>query len=172
MKFNETADTLYQFTWGEFCDWYLEFSKLPMMSENEAEKNETITTLLYVLDSIVRLLHPIMPFITEEIWQKLPVTKDKESIMISSFPKKMDIKINPEIENNIRVLKGVITSLRTIRSQNQIPPSVKLPIHIWGQIKNIQTFEAQIKKLCNVESISYKPIQNKNNSAYNKNHRF
>lgn len=174
MKFNEVADTLYQFTWHEFCDWYLEFSKLPTTSSNEEEKNETLNTLIYVLDNILKLLHPITPFVTEEIWQKLPVTKQKKSIMIETFPNHEAMqsplgKRIPEVSQKIHALKGVITTLRTIRTQNQIAPSVKISIHVWGKkekLTSLESFDGQIKKLCNIEKIDYSEIKDKKNIAY------
>jgi valyl-tRNA synthetase len=169
MKFNEVADILYQFTWHEFCDWYLEFTKLPITSGSEKEKTETLTVLLYVLENILKLLHPIMPFVTEEIWQKLPIQKDASSIMISNFPQVSATKGKPEILENIRALKGVISTIRTIRSQNQIPPSNKLSIHAWnlkGSTETLQSFEPQLKKLCNIESVAYTALQDRKNIAY------
>lgn len=169
MKFNEVADTLYQFTWNEFCDWYLEFTKLPITTGSEVEKTETLTTLLYVLENILKLLHPLMPFITEEIWQKLPIEKNVASIMISEFPKSSTIHAKPETLENIRGLKGIITTIRAIRSQNQIAPSAKLSIHAWnqkGSLEILQSFEAHIKKLCNIESIVFTPLQDRKNAAY------
>jgi valyl-tRNA synthetase len=169
MKFNEAADTLYQFSWHEFCDWYLEFSKLPISSNNVQDKIETLTTLVYVLENILKLLHPIMPFVTEEIWQKLPMTKTTSSIMVSTFPETFKIKINSKTSENIRILKGVITTIRAIRSQNQIPPSAKLSIHAWGDKKattELQNFEQQLKKLCSIESVQYSIMTDRKNSAY------
>jgi valyl-tRNA synthetase len=162
MKFNEAAETLYQFTWHEFCDWYLEFSKLNM---NET----TLNTVLYVLEQILKLLHPIMPFITEEIWQKLPIDKKHESIMISEFPQPFKIKVEPTSLRQIEKLKGIITTIRTIRSGNKIPPSAKFPIHIWSNDKDkshLTDLESYILKLCSVDSISFEPIPSKKNIAY------
>lgn len=168
MKFNEAADTLYHFTWHEFCDWYLEFSKLPITSGNEAEKNETLTTLLFVLENILKLLHPMMPFITEEIWQKLPIKKTTESIMISSFPEMFTVKAQAVNLEKIRQLQGTISAIRAIRSQNQIPPSAKLSINVWSakDSKELPTFEPFLKKLCNIEAIQYSPLANRKNAAY------
>jgi len=173
MRFNEAADTLYHFTWHEFCDWYLEFSKLSTTSNNEFERNETLSTLLYTLDSILKLLHPIVPFVTEEIWKMLPVTKKNPSIMLEEFPNTIHLnqmgKTLPSISTSIHQLKGVISTLRTIRTQNQIAPSVKISVHIWKKgdaLKDLQSFDAQIKKLCNIDKIDYSEIKDRKNSAY------
>lgn len=167
MKFNEVADTIYQFTWHEFCDWYLEFCKLSITTDNAMEKKETLNTLLFVLDQILRLLHPIAPFVTEEIWQKLPMIREKPSIMLIDFPNSKTIPTgNESISHQIHMLKGVITTFRTIRSQNQIAPSKKIAVHIWNINEELKNFEAQIKKLCNIEDIDYTEMKDKKNSAY------
>ncbi len=110
-----------------------------------------------------------MPFVTEEIWQKLPINKSVDSIMISTFPEALKIKSHLKTVEDIRMLKGVITSIRMIRSQNQIPPSTKLSIHAWnnkGSISELQNFEQQLKKLCSIESVQYSPIADRKNAAY------
>jgi valyl-tRNA synthetase len=85
-RFNDAASDLYQFVWHELCDWYVEMIKPELYGENEKSKKAAISTLVRVYEAALRLLHPFMPFITEEIWQQLPVIKDTDSICIRSYP--------------------------------------------------------------------------------------
>jgi valyl-tRNA synthetase len=112
-RFNDAASAIYQFTWHEFCDWYIEMAKVEMTDTAR-------DTLLYVLDSILRLLHPIMPFVTEEIWQRLPVSHGAESIMLSDYPCCMPI--NGEAERVMGNVIDSVTGIRNIRGELNIPP--------------------------------------------------
>ncbi|MBI5448197.1 MAG: valine--tRNA ligase [Gammaproteobacteria bacterium] len=132
-RFDLFANTLYEFVWNEFCDWYLEFAKPILTHENEKQTHEaTRYTLVFVLDQIVRLLHPIMPFITEEIWQKtktyLPQTET--SIMLSAYPEVDSSLIDPSAIENANWLKEIITSLRTLRSQSNISPGKQITVYV------------------------------------------
>jgi len=126
-RFNDVASSLYHFIWHEYCDWYVEMSKNALKSENHSIRKATQTTLVVVLESTLRLLHPIMPFITEEIWQKLPVsTRGKaNSIMVSPFPKADEKLINIESERYMKPSMDTNLSLRNIRGEMNIPPSAR-----------------------------------------------
>ncbi|RPI99282.1 MAG: valine--tRNA ligase, partial [Deltaproteobacteria bacterium] len=125
--FNEAAHVLYQFICHEFCDWYLELAKLSLYQEAD-RKRRTLTqqTLLEVLDAILRLLHPLMPFITEEIWQQLPQREEGESIMVAEFPKPDDRYGSEEIANTMQVVIEVVTALRNIRGEMNLPPGEQI----------------------------------------------
>jgi len=112
-RFNDAASAIYQFTWHAFCDWYIEMAK----SEVTEEVRDT---LLFVLDSILRLLHPIMPFVTEEIWQSLPVAHEAESIMLSRYPCCMPA--NDAAEHVMSNVMDAITGVRNIRGELNISP--------------------------------------------------
>lgn len=126
-RFDLFAQAIYEFTWNEFCDWYLELSK-PILNSSETTQEKlqgTRHTLIHVLETILRLLHPIMPFITEEIWQRIgPLAgiQDK-TIMLQPYPEKEESLISPACENELNWVKTIITSIRTIRSEMNIPPS-------------------------------------------------
>jgi valyl-tRNA synthetase len=124
-KFNEAASSIYHFFWHELCDWYLELIK-PRLKADHPSKQTAQQVLLYVLDNSLRLLHPFMPFITEEIWQKLPIAK--ESIMIASFPEPQLALINPEIEKEMNFLREIIGAIRNIRSELNIPTSSRIDL--------------------------------------------
>jgi len=117
-KFGDVADVLYEFTWNGFCDWYVEYAKKQMQTPEQRANTQRI--LLHVLSGIVRLLHPIMPYITEEIYQKLPHQTEK-SIMIAPFPLADAALIDEDISQRIDYVLEVVRSLRNIRQQYTVP---------------------------------------------------
>ncbi|MDA8561762.1 valine--tRNA ligase [Gammaproteobacteria bacterium] len=161
-RFDVLANTLFNFIWNEFCDWYLELSKPILTSEKTtaAELNGTRHTLITVLQNIVLLLHPITPFITEEIWGKISFTKNSESIMIQKYPKVDKNKINEKIEDEINWLKNIIISIRTLRSETNISPSKKLNVFLnKGTNKDKELFikhKSLIIFLAKLEDINFK----------------
>lgn len=133
-RFDLLANLLYEFVWHEYCDWYLELSK-PVLHDETAiapMKRGTRRTLIHVLDQILKLLHPIMPFITEEIWQKIAkfTSESGETIMLSPYPEVEEHLINEAIEEEIEWLKRLIQSIRTIRSEMSISPAKQIPLYI------------------------------------------
>ena len=134
-RFNDVASTLYQFIWHEYCDWYLEFSKPALNQEKGSPaRTATQTVLVHVLESGLRLLHPIMPFITEEIWQTLPEgargrgTRDerRESIVISPYPIADEKLIDSEIERDMQMVMDLIMAIRNIRGEMNVAPSMQI----------------------------------------------
>jgi valyl-tRNA synthetase len=125
--FNEATHALYQFIWHEFCDWYLELIK-PSLYPNEDKKRRVLTqrTLLEVLDAILRMLHPFMPFITEEIWQQLPGRKENESIMMAEFPRPHPRYDKEKAADRMGLIIEVITALRNIRGEMNLPPGEQI----------------------------------------------
>jgi len=126
-QFAEAASALYQFLWHEFCDWYIELSKGALYGDQAEPKQSTRAVLVFCLDHILRLLHPFMPFITEEIWQKLPLVRTVDSLMIAPFPTPDDRLADPEAEQEMTPLIEVIEGIRTLRGENNLPPSAKVP---------------------------------------------
>ena len=123
-RFNEVANTLYQFVWREFCDWYVEMAKPSLYDLDNAKQHaDTQQVLFHVLRTIVELLHPIMPFVTEEIWQKLPGSG--ESIVVTAFPEADQARMLPEVEASMEHLIQFVTAIRTIRAEQNIPPSAR-----------------------------------------------
>jgi valyl-tRNA synthetase len=119
-RFNDAASSCYQFIWHEFCDWYLEMAKLELYSKEQARREAAQSVLQNLLSGVVRLLHPFVPFITEEIWQRLPHTQG--SIMIAPFPQGAEFIYDAESIQEMDLLKGVITGIRNIRGEMNIPP--------------------------------------------------
>ncbi|MDF1685098.1 MAG: valine--tRNA ligase [Legionellaceae bacterium] len=133
-RFDLLANNLYEFVWHEYCDWYLELSK-PVLYDTQAlgaMKRGTRRTLISVLFHIVKLLHPIMPFITETIFQRLNklTSEGGETLMLSSFPEVQERSIDLELEDEIAWLQTVVQSIRTIRSEMGISPSVYIPLYL------------------------------------------
>ena len=130
-RFDLAAQALYEFIWNEYCDWYLELSKPVLQGDaSEAAKRGTRRTLVRVLDAILRLAHPVMPFITEEIWQTVgPLAgQSGDSISLAAWPQAQAAKQDPEATADIAWLKGFILGIRRIRGEMDIPPSKPLPV--------------------------------------------
>jgi len=122
------AQALYEFTWNEYCDWYLEFAKATLQSASEEDQATTRNTLLTVLETCLRTLHPIMPFITEEIWQrvKVPLEIEGDSIMLQPFP--VSGLLDEGAEQDVDWIKNVIQGIRRIRSELNLPPAKTLDV--------------------------------------------
>jgi len=135
--FNLAAAGLYNFIWHDFCDWYLEMIKPRLYSGDGAAKRSAQYVLQLVLKNILKMLHPFMPFITEEIWQRLP-DREAESIMIAKFPEVDKKLIDSEAEKNLKNLQGLITAIRTIRSELNVPPDKKAKVLIKAEDKGIK----------------------------------
>lgn len=162
-RFDMLAQGLYDFVWGEFCDWYLELSKPILQAEDAlpALKRGTRHTLIQVLDNILRLLHPIMPFITEEIWQRIrKFTNDETpSIMLASFPEVNEDFVRPELEQEINWLKDVVVAIRTIRSEMAISPAKFIPLVIKDAGTKTRTlvekYQALLSTLCKLSPMQF-----------------
>jgi valyl-tRNA synthetase len=124
-RFGDAASSVYQFLWHEYCDWYLEIAKLSLYRpESPGQRARTQATLVRVLEATLRLLHPFMPFITEEIWQRLP--HKGESIMLAPYPRVARKQRNPEAEREMAAVMGLVTAVRNIRGEMRIPPGTTL----------------------------------------------
>ena len=141
-RFDLVAQELYQFIWDEFCDWYLEFAKVQIQQGNESEKRATRRTLLSTLESILRLAHPVIPFITEEIWQIIIplIRKDHESITLEKFPKSREEKIDEHSIEWVNTLKKLIDNVRSLRSEMNISPANKIPLALSGNKKELEEY--------------------------------
>ena len=158
-RFDHAAQEIYEFTWNEYCDWYLELSKISLQSDNEALQRGTRQTLLTVLETILRLAHPIMPFITEEIWQRVaPLTGvQAETIMLQPYPVADDTQIDAQAVDAIEWTKQFILGVRRIRGEMNIAPGKPLPVLLENVTETDENHLAQattyLQKLGRIESI-------------------
>lgn len=150
-KFYEAADKIYHFIWHEFCDWYIELVKPSLREGNKT----SMAVLLDTLDRILKLLHPFMPFITEEIWQHLPIAG--KSLVTAPFPRaEKDFK-DEQVETEMKLLQDAIVEVRTIRAENRIPPKEKNDL--WMKVSErkeremIQRHEVYIQTLANIRQV-------------------
>ncbi len=155
-RFNDAANLCYQFVWHEFCDWYLEMAKPGLYGEDEALKRSSRFVLQEALTAVLRLLHPFMPFATEEIWQRLPASR--ESIMVSKFPQVSDFVHDPQALKEMDLVIGIITGVRNIRGEMNIGPAKRVNVLIEipdeGEAKIIRQNMIHIQNLAKVESVS------------------
>ncbi|MDK9561773.1 valine--tRNA ligase [Gallibacterium anatis] len=159
-RFDIAATTLYEFIWNQFCDWYLELTKPVLNSGSEIQQRGTRHTLITVLEQILRLAHPIIPFITEEIWQKVKglVNIDADTIMLQPFPQFDANLVDEQAINEINWIKELIVNVRNIRSEMNIAPSKALDVllrHLTeDEINCLNNNLSLIKTMAKLESIN------------------
>ncbi|GAB0218458.1 valine--tRNA ligase [Staphylococcus pseudintermedius] len=154
-EFGEVGRVLYNFIWDEFCDWYIEMSKIPMNGDDEVQKNVTRSVLSYALDRIMRLLHPFMPFVTELIWQNLP--HEGESIVTSAWPTVDASLVFEESKDVMEQLVEIIKAVRQSRLEVNTPLSKEIPIKIQAKNETIQqllkTNQHYLERFCNPSTL-------------------
>ena len=159
-RFDLASQAIYEFTWNEYCDWYLELAKISLQSNDEALQRGTRKTLITVLESILRLSHPIMPFITEEIWQRVaPLAGIKaDTIMLQPYPKTDEKQINCEAITATKWIMDFILGIRRIRGEMNIAPGKPLPVLLQNassiDLDHIKSNRDYLLKLGRVDSIS------------------
>jgi len=159
-RFDLAAQALYEFTWNEYCDWYLELAKISLQSDNTALQRGTRKTLVNVLESILRLSHPLMPFITEEIWQRVaPLAGiNAETIMLQPYPTVDTTQINQQAIDSIKWIMDFILGIRRIRGEMNIAPGKPLPVLLENasnvDLAFLKNSEDYLLKLGRVETIT------------------
>ena len=161
-RFDHAAQAIYEFIWNNYCDWYLELSKPVLTNDaaSEPEKRGTRRTLVRVLEAVLRLTHPIMPFITEEIWQTIaPLAgQSGDSIMNQPYPVADNNKIDSNAVSEMEWLMSFITGIRSIRSQMNIPPKKQLPVLLKDTVQldqqRLTANQDFLSRLANLESIT------------------
>jgi valyl-tRNA synthetase len=154
--FSEAADAVYHFVWSEFCDWYLEMAKLGLGSRREA----VAATLYHVLDEALRLAHPMIPFITEELWQKLPKRPDDpESVAIARWPVRDASRDDPDAERHVAFLQELVGEIRSFRHEHKIAPRQRIAVTMEAgdQEALLRASIEELKALAALESVEFGP---------------
>ncbi|MDR6226436.1 valine--tRNA ligase [Desmospora profundinema] len=156
--FGEAGQVLYRFIWDDMCDWYIEWAKLPLYGEDEEAKQTTRAVLAHVLDQSLRLLHPFMPYLTEEIWQYLPV--EGKSISVAAWPQRNDAYESPDSVREMKLLIEAIRLIRNIRAEMEVPPKKEVDLLVKGDEEVLAIFrrnEAAIHRLSGVGRMEASP---------------
>ncbi len=158
----EAAKGLYDFFWGDFCDWYIELVKSRLQKESPAPSRQAAQkTLAYVLEGILRVFHPFMPHITEEIWHTLTHAEDGQFLALQSYPEADTTLIEPELEQQFELLIGTIRTIRNLRAEADIKPRVKVTVILQTQSDRerqiLTTGQSYIQDLAKVESLTITP---------------
>ncbi len=162
-RFHEAANRIYDFFWGEFCDWYIELIKPRLNFEEGADKSQArlaCGNLVALFDASLRLLHPVMPFITEEIWQAIYESHPPlKSIALAAFPQASEKQFDLTGETEMAILQDLIVNIRNVRAELKVEPKVKVPVELFAAEPAIRTMIEQnrgaVERLANVEKITF-----------------
>jgi valyl-tRNA synthetase len=157
-RFHEAAHVVYHFFWGDFCDWYIEWVKPELLSTDHAKSAATWKNLFAAFETALRLLHPFMPFLTEELWQQLPQEPSARSIALDRFPETHAERMDARAEESVALLHEIITAVRNIRAEMKLDPKEKLAAQLGPANPSVQITTEQglatILRLANLSSLS------------------
>jgi valyl-tRNA synthetase len=160
-RFDFVAQAIYKFVWDEYCDWYLEIAKVQLQSGTDAQKRATRRTLLRVLETVLRLAHPVIPFITEELWQTVSefTNQKADTIMLRPYPKAQPEKIDEAAEAWVATLKTAVDACRSLRGEMNVSPATRVPLIAAGSdvLNAYAPYLKALAKLSEVEVVSELP---------------
>jgi valyl-tRNA synthetase len=162
-RFHEAANRIYDFFWGEFCDWYIELIKPRLSFEEGADKTQAriaCSNLVNLFDAALRLLHPVMPFITEEIWQAIYEGQPPlKSIALAGYPQAEERQFDLAAETEMAILQDLIVNVRNLRAELKVEPKVKVPVEIFafeaGIRSMIEENRGSVERLANADKITF-----------------
>lgn len=152
-EINSAIKALYTFVWNDFCDWYLELIKNRLYSENLSLKTATLTRAVIIFEKMLKMVHPYMPFITEELWHLIAERPKTDSISKSDYPVLTETAIREDVEKEMELLQDIITAIRNIRGEMNIPPSKTVNVYVKSEDLNTGYVD-YLKKLAKVESVT------------------
>jgi valyl-tRNA synthetase len=159
-RFDEAANSIYDFFWGEFCDWYIELVKPRLAPEAEQNARTACANLVALFEASLRLLHPVMPFITDEIWHAIYDGKPpRKSLALATYPQVNEAQIDRNAETQMAILQDLIVSVRNLRAELKVETKVKVPVEIYATEPEIRALIEQnlgaVERLGNVEKVTF-----------------
>ncbi|MFN7122223.1 MAG: valine--tRNA ligase, partial [Hydrogenophaga sp.] len=154
-RLDNVANTIYDFVWNEFCDWYLEIAKVQIQTGDASQQRATRRTLIRTLEAILRLAHPVIPFITEELWQKVaPVAGlPGESVSIARYPQAQPNKIDQASIAHVNKLKTLVDACRNLRGEMSVSPATRLPLYVLGDTAYMQAMGPVLQGLAKLNEV-------------------